>query len=142
MKNWLIMLGFALAAAAGAYALFFAINDQPEVRRAAHARDAMLWLRVEYRLDDARWAAIKQLHEAYDDVCGRHCAAILAARERAAPAAEVAELERVCVDAMTTHFKQVAALMPADQGERYLAMVLPKVVGYDHAGAPTVRVQP
>ena len=37
MKNWLIMLGLALAAAAGAYAIFFAINDQPEVRRAAHA---------------------------------------------------------------------------------------------------------
>jgi hypothetical protein len=142
MKNWLIMLGFALAAAMGAYAFFFVINDQPEVRRAARARDAMQWLRVEYRLDDAQWTLIKQLHEAYDEVCGRHCAAILAARERAAPTTEVAALERVCVDGMTTHFKQVAALMPADQGERYLAMVLPKVVGYDHAGAPTVRVQP
>ena len=142
MKNWLIMLGFALAAAAGAYAIFFAINDQPEVRRAARARDAMQWLRVEYRLDDAQWTAIKRLHDAYDDVCGRHCAAILAARERAAPAVEIAALERVCVDGMTTHFKQVAALMPTGQGERYLAMVLPKVVGYDHAGAPTVRAQP
>jgi hypothetical protein len=142
MKNWLITFVVALGAAVVTYAAFFAINDQPELRRAARAGDAMRWLRAEYRLDDAQFAAIKRLHDDYGEVCGRHCAAILAARERAAPAAEVAALEQACVDGMTNHFKQVAALMPAGQGARYLAAVLPKVAGYDHAGAPNVRANP
>jgi len=69
-------------------------------------------------------------------------AAIIAARERRAPAGEVAELERTCVDAMKVHFRRVAALMPPAQGERYLALVLPRVEGHPHHGAPNLRVGP
>jgi hypothetical protein len=64
------------------------------------------------------------------------------ARERKASAAEVARLEKVCVDAMNAHFRRVAALMPAGQGERYLATVLPRVADYAHTGAPTVGAKP
>jgi hypothetical protein len=64
------------------------------------------------------------------------------ARERKVPAAEVARLEKICVDAMTGHFQRVAGLMPAGQGERYLATVLPRVSGYTHTGAPTVGAKP
>ncbi len=142
MKNWLIALGVAVTAGVIAFAAFFALNDDLEMRRAARAGDAMLWLRAEFRLDDGQFAAVKKLHDDYGAVCGEHCAAIMAARERGAAAAEVAALERVCVEAMTLHFKQVAALMPAGQGERYLATVLPRVAGYDHASAPNVRVRP
>jgi hypothetical protein len=28
------------------------------------------------------------------------------------------------------------------EGERYLAMVLPRIAGYEHAGAPNMRVAP
>lgn len=142
MKNWLITLGVALTAGAVAFAACFALNDDPELRRVARAGDAMAWLRVEFKLNDAQAAAVKRLHDDYSVQCGEHCAAILAARERGAPAAEVARLEAVCVNAMTRHFEAVAALMPAGQGARYLATVLPKVSGYNHAGAPNVRVNP
>jgi hypothetical protein len=85
---------------------------------------------------------VKKLHDAFSVECGEHCAAILDARERTAPAAEIARLERVCVDAMTQHFKHVAALMPAEQGQRYLAIVQPRVADHDHASAPNLRVKP
>jgi len=142
MKNFLITLGVALAACAAAFGAFYAMNDVPAMHRAARENDAMTWLRTEFHLDEAQFAAIKQLHDDYGVVCAGHCAAIMAAQKRAAPAAEIAALEKTCVDAMTAHFRRVAALMPAGEGERYLAMVLPRVESYDHNGAPNVRVQP
>lgn len=142
MKNALLTLAAAIAACALAFGIFYRLNDDPALRQAARDGDAMAWLRTEFRLDEAHFAAIKKLHDDYAVVCGEHCAAIMAARERKAPAAEVADLEKFCVDAMTAHFKRVAALMPAGQGERYLATVLPRVEGYEHTKAPSVRATP
>jgi len=142
MKNLLITLGVALAACAAAFGVFYALNDVPAMHRAAREHDAMAWLRTEFHLNDAQFAAIKKLHDDYGTVCAEHCAAIMAAQKRAAPAAEIAALEKTCVDAMTAHFRRVAALMPAGEGERYLTMVLPRVASYDHNGAPNLRVQP
>ncbi len=141
-KNLWITLGLALAAGAAAFGVGYGLTADRTLRAAARDGDAMAWLRVEFRLDDGQFAAIKKLHDDYSVACGEHCAAIMDARERKAPAAEVARLEKVCVDAMTGHFRRVATLMPAGQGERYLAIVLPRVAGYSHHGAPNVRVGP
>lgn len=142
MKNLGITIGVALAACLAAFGIFYAMNTDRALHAAAREGDAMAWLRTEFQLDDTRFAAIKKLHDDYSIACGEHCAAIMAARERRAPAAEVTALEKVCVDAMTAHFRQVAALMPVTQGERYLATVLPRVAGYGHHGAPDVRAKP
>ena len=142
MKNFWITLGLAVTAGAAAFAVFFAMNDDPELRRAARAGDAMAWLRLEFRLSERQAAAVTKLHDDFSVECGEHCGAIIDARERKAPAAEIARLERVCVDAMTQHFERVAALMSAEQGARYLEIVMPRVAGYDHAGAPNVQAKP
>ena len=142
MKNFLITLGIMLAACAVAFGVFYAASADRALLAAAREGDPMAWLRVEFRLNEPQFAGIKQLHDDYSMVCSRHCAAIMEARERQAPAAEIAALEKTCVDAMTGHFRQVAALMPAREGERYLAMVLPRVAGYSHERAPNVRVTP
>jgi hypothetical protein len=142
MKNFLITMGVALAACALAFGVVFALNQNGAIRAAARDGDAMAWLRVEFRLSDAQFAAVKQLHDDYSVACGRHCAAIMAARERRAPAAEIAALEKTCVDAMTVHFRRVAALMSREEGERYLATVIPRIAGYSHQAAPNVRVSP
>ncbi len=142
MKNFLITLGVVLLACAAAFGVSYLVGADPAMRAAAREGDAMLWLRAEFRPDAAQFAAIKQLHDDYSIACSRHCAAILAARERKAPAGEVAALEKVCVDAMSAHFRRVAALMPPGQGARYLGIVLPRVAGYSHQGAPNVRVTP
>ncbi len=142
MKNWLITLLVAALVGGAAYGTFYVGHDEPELRRAARAGDAMAWLRAEFRLSDGQAAAVKKLHDDFSVECGEHCGAIVDARERKAPAAEIARLEQVCVDAMTKHFERVAALMSAEQGARYLAIILPRVAGHDHAGAPNVRVKP
>ncbi len=142
MKNFWITIGVVLAACAAAFGVVYALNTDRALQAAAREGDAMAWLRAEFRLEAAQFSAIKKLHDDYSVACGEHCAAIMAAREKQAPAAEVAALEKVCVDAMTAHFRRVAALMPAGQGERYLATVLPRVAGYQHHGAPDVRAKP
>jgi hypothetical protein len=142
MKNFLLTLVVLAAAGAASFGVFYAMNDLPAVRRAAREGDAMAWLKAEFQLDDAQFAAIRKLHDDFGAACGGHCAAIMAAKRRQAPAAEVAALEQVCVQAMMEHFRRVAALMPAEQGGRYLAIVLPRVKDYDHTGAPNVQVRP
>lgn len=142
MRNFVITLTLALAACLGAFAVSYFTSDAPVLSAAAREGDAMTWLRVEFRLSETQFAAVKGLHEDYSIACGKHCADIIDARERKAPAAEVAALEKVCVDSMTAHFRRVAALMPAGQGDRYLAMVLPRIAGYSHQGAPNLRVTP
>ena len=142
MKNLLLTLGSVAAACALSYGVFYAANREPaELRQAWRGGDAMTWLRAEFRMNDGQFAAIKKLHDEYREVCAGHCAAIMAAEKRGAPRAEVATLEKICVDAMTAHFRRVAALMPPGQGERYLAVVLPRVADYDHRGAPNVQVR-
>ena len=85
MRNLLITAGVVMAACALAFGVFFALNDDAALRRAARENDAMAWLRAEFRLDEAQFAAIKKLHDDYGVVCGEHCAAIMDARERKAP---------------------------------------------------------
>ena len=143
MRNLLLTLGIVAAACAAAFGVSYLSNPEHRaLHAAAREGDAMTWLRVEFRLSAAQFSAIQKLHEDFSIECGRHCAAIMEARERKAPAAEVAVLEKYCVDSMTAHFRRVAALMPPGQGERYLAIVLPRVAGYSHEGAPNVRATP
>ncbi len=139
MKNFLITTMLALAACGAAFGVFFALGEDEAMQRAARDGDAMAWLRLEFQLNDAQFAAIRKLHDEYGVVCAEHCILITDARRRAAPADELARLERLCVDAMTTHFRRVATLMPAAQGERYLATVLPRIPGYGHLGAPDLH---
>jgi hypothetical protein len=139
LKNLLISLAVALSACATAFGVFYALNEDAPLHRAARDNDAMAWLRTEFQLDAAQFAAIQKLHDDYGSVCAEHCAIITEARQRSAPAAELARLEQNCVDAMTDHFRRVAAVMSPAQGQRYLATVLPRIAGYPHAGAPDVQ---
>ncbi len=142
MKNLLLTFGILAAVCGLSYGAFYVMSREPAaVQKAVREGDAMAWLRTEFQLDLPHYAAIKKLHADYSDVCAGHCAAIQAAQKRTAPPAEIAALEKTCVAAMTEHFKRVAALMPPGQGERYLAIVLPRIADFDHRGAPNVRVK-
>jgi hypothetical protein len=142
MKNFLITLGVALAACGVAFGVFFALSNDGAMHRAAREGDAMAWLQTEFHLNGGQLAAIRKLHDDYGSECAAHCATIMAAKERAASAAEMANLEKQCVEAMTAHFQRVAAVMPAAESKRYLATVLPRIPGYEHTGAPNLRGAP
>jgi hypothetical protein len=154
MKNFLLTLLTVLAAGVIVAGTFFCWHSDDALHAAAQQRDAMKWLRTEFHLSDAQFAAIARLHEDYSVECADHCAAIgsaraeLAAAEKSGqPAAtlavlhrNVAERELACRTAIGVHLRKVAASMPPGEGARYLHLLLPRVENYGHQGAPTVRL--
>ena len=125
------------------------------VQQALAQRDAMEWLRTDFHLTDSQFAVIKRLHDAYSTVCEEHCREIQEAinartllKEAANPnpaaiaAADrrVEQLRLVCESAIATHVRQCAAEMSPEAGQRYLALVLPKIKDFDHHAAPDLQL--
>jgi len=130
--------------------LCYRLNSVPALHAAVEKGDAMAWLRMDFHLTDGQFAEIKKLHDAYAPSCEEHCRlikeatqardAIKAARgsDPAAAAAErtLQELRTTCETAIAAHVRKVAALMSPEDGQRYLALVLPKIADFDHQMAP------
>ena len=145
MRRPLLILAVLMLAGA---AVFFAGQ-----RLAAHwcekhmARpdDDLAWLRLEFRLNDADLARVRQLHEGYLPKCREFCEriearkrelqAVLAAGTNP-PAAleqklvEVGTLRAQCQAAMLQHFREVSQVMPPEQGRRYLAEMQRLTLGF------------
>lgn len=98
------------------------------------------WLKAEYHLDDATFERVSALHRDYFQQCDKMCRQIDAAdrpllwraRHQVRKAGEIdsqfVKEQAICADcekAATDHLKQVAALMPPDQGKRFLDDILP-----------------
>lgn len=146
-------LGF-LALVAGL--LCYHLSSAPELHAAMEKGDALAWLKTDFRLDERQFAEIRRLHEAYAPSCEEHCRLIqeatearnaLQARQEADPAVVAAaertlqELRLKCETAIAAHVRQVAAVMAPEQGERYLALVLPKIADFDHQMAPDLALK-
>jgi hypothetical protein len=108
---------------------------------AAEMTDEISWMRDEFHLSPTQTAAIEKLHDDYFPVCMEHCRLVAKARKSLATApaadqpaaqAELLRLETVCQDATRAHLQRVAAVMPPDEGERFLALVLPKLTHLEH----------
>ena len=154
MKYLFGTLALVVLVAALTGVVCFRMNSNPQLHAAAAKGDALQWLRTDFHLTDAQFAAIRQLHESYAGTCEEHCRMIQeATRARDALAAasgdaaalsaanrELAELRQNCETAIARHVRQVAALMAADDGRRYLALVLPKIAAFDHRAAPDLRL--
>jgi hypothetical protein len=133
---------------------FRATGDE-HVERALAGQDAMEWLRADFKLTAAQFAAIKKLHDSYSVVCEKHCNDIMDAVHardtlKARPAADgvavaaaerkVEELRLVCESAIASHVRECAKHMSPEAGERYLALVLPKIKDFDHQAAPDLQL--
>lgn len=144
----------AVVAGTAGFVAFRATGDA-EVARALAKRDAMEWLRADFKLTDTQFAAIKKLHDAYSIVCEEHCREIMrAVRARnelkAAPQSNasaiatadrrVEELRLVCESAIATHVRECATHMSPEAGRRYLALVLPKIKDFDHQASPDLQL--
>ena len=53
---------------------------------------------------------------------------------------KIQELRTHCETAITRHVRQVAALMSPEDGQRYLALILPKIADFDHQTAPDLHL--
>lgn len=155
MRNLVATIGLVIAIALVAGVVSFRLATRPEMEAALEKRDPLTWLKTDFKLTDAQFARIRTLHESYSKVCEDHCRAIQdaaiakntlaksATAERAAVAAaerRLEELRTICETAIAAHVRQVAAEMSPAEGERYLALVLPKIPDFDHRAAPDVGV--
>ncbi len=135
--------------------LSFRMGADPAVKAALAKQDAMAWLRTDFQLTDAQFAAIRKLHDSYSIECEEHCRAIqVAVRARnalkAAPEAgsdalaavdrRVAALRLACESAIAAHVRRCAAEMSPEAGQRYLGLVLPKIRDFDHLAAPDLQL--
>jgi hypothetical protein len=156
IKYLLATLALIAAAAGATWLVSYRMSIEPAVREAVQKRDALEWLRNDFDLNDAQFAAVKRLHDSYAIVCEEHCRAIQGAAQHrnalkaqaspelaalAAAETKLAELRTVCETAIATHVREVAAQMSEPQGRRYLALVLPRIKDFDHQGPADVRVE-
>jgi len=136
-KPWLILFGGLLAGLVAYTSIYLhATSAQRAVEQSSNPE--LAWLQKEYRLTDAQFAQVVQMHEAYRPKCAEMCGRIdeqnakvqklLSATNAVTPEikqalAEAAQLRVECQSAMMQHFYEVSRPMPSDQGQRYLAWV-------------------
>jgi uncharacterized membrane protein len=155
MKFLFVTFGLIVAGAVGTGFTSYCLNCNPALHAAAAAGDTMAWLRADFHLTDAQFAAIRDLHAAYAPSCDEHCRLIreatqardvlAAAGTRDATALAAMEqklrtLHATCDTALTEQVQQVAALMSPEDGRRYLVLLLPKIASFGHAAAPDLHL--
>lgn len=155
MKHLVSTILLVIAAAGVTGFVAFRTTAESSVARALTKQDAMEWLRADFELTDAQFAAIKQLHDAYSVTCEEHCREIIEAagvRNRltsslqtdaaalAAADRRVEELRTLCESALDAHIRRCASHMSPEAGQRYLALVLPKIKDFDHLAAPNIQL--
>lgn len=111
----------------------------------ARPTDDLAWLRLEFRLNDAELARVRQLHDGYLPKCREFCERIdarkgelqvlLASPTNSAAAVEqklieVGTVRAQCQAAMLQHFREVSQVMPPEQGRRYLAEMQRLTLGF------------
>ncbi|MFT3828898.1 MAG: hypothetical protein QM691_04240 [Opitutaceae bacterium] len=153
MRHFWTTIALLLGVGAGSWFGFFRAQCDHHAHAAARAGDTLEWLRCEFHLSEAQHAAILRLHEEQSIVCAEHCALVAEARERlaaarrsgdaaalAAATAQERDAEAVCRASTEAHVRRVAAVMAPAQGQRYLAMVLPRLAALDHRAPPNVTL--
>ncbi len=138
MTRGTLLILVALAAGLGAYALTRQFQPAPPT---TEGFDELAWLRQEFALTPTQIERIAALEAAYRPICDAHCARIAELQHqvtaaqttgRAPPTEALAKAAMTCMQASRAHLRDVAAVMPAAQGQRYLALVEPKLVQHDH----------
>lgn len=143
-KLFLFALLFGAAVAAG----FFLMRWYAMPKSMLTHEAGLAWLKVEYKLSDEQFQRIEALHENYYPRCMEMCHRIATANEQvntllqsasamtpeleaALQAAEAVNTE--CRTATLKHLFAVAALMPTEQGQRYLRDTAPRVLSAHHS---------
>ena len=132
-----MLCGAALAAGLGYACVYLPMVARARV--AGKASDASLgWMKREYHLSNNQFEQVTKLHQEYQPKCVKMCERIdeanmkiqmlLSATNAVTPEirealAQAASLRTECEAAMLQHFYQVSAVMPAEEGKKYLAWV-------------------
>lgn len=143
MRKGALALIFAVLGSALAYCIYFYCATQPVQAMLTQPDGQMEWLRREFRLNDAQFTKVKQLHEAYRPGCDQMCLRIAEANGEAnaliansnamTPEIEAAlqkcsTLQNKCRQALLAHVYAVGAEMNPSEARRYIDMMTARIV--------------
>jgi hypothetical protein len=138
MKKGAVILILGLLLATAAFAGFYYLGTTSCRDMMREPQPELAWLKKEFKLSDAEFARICQLHAAYLPQCGARCQRIEEQNQKlhqlfsqatnVTPEiqgllAERARMRADCEAEMMKHFLEVSRTMPSEQGRRYLAWV-------------------
>ena len=141
MKKGVLILVLGLLAAAAAYGCIYFVCMSPVRSLQQSDKPELAWLKEEFKLSDAEFKRVSELHAAYLPQCRDMCREIDAQNvklqtllsgatnmtpEITAALTETARLRSECQSMMLRHFFQVSQTMPPEEGRRYLAWVKQK----------------
>ena len=141
MKKGVIILVLGLLAAAAAYGCVYFVCMSPARSLQQSDKPELAWLKEEFKLGDAEFKSVSELHAAYLPQCRDMCreidghnvklqkllsGATNMTPEITAALTESSRLRSECQTMMLRHFFQVSQTMPPEQGRRYLAWVQEK----------------
>ena len=142
MKRALVIILAALALGAATYFLCFRMATQP-MRQMASVDNELVWLATEFHLTPEQTKRVEQLHSAYNPRCMAMCRKIaennsqldrlIAERREFTPEMErllreSVEIQIECRREMLAHIYSVAAVMPPEQGARYIGLLKMQVL--------------
>lgn len=138
MRRGFVILGLGLAAAVVAYCGLYRLGTTGPRTWLQSRQPELVWLKQEFKLSDAEFTRVRQLHESYLPKCRERCLRIqalnqelselLAKSAAVTPVVESvlgdrAKMRAECEAEMLRHFFAVSRSMPPEQGRRYLAWV-------------------
>jgi len=141
MKRASFVLVFGLIAAAAAFGCIYFVLTSSARTMQRNEKPELAWLKDEFKLSDAEFKRVSDLHTAYLPQCQEMCRNIdvqnvevqklIAGATNVTPEiesalAEASRLRAECQTMMLRHFIQVSQTMPPEQGRRYLAWVKEK----------------
>lgn len=141
MKKGVLILVVGLLAAVAAYGCIYFVCMSPACSLQQSDKPELAWLKEEFKLGDAEFKRVSELHAAYLPQCRDMCREIDAhtvklqallsgatnmTPEISAALTESSRLRSECQTMMLRHFFQVSQTMPPEQGRRYLAWVQEK----------------
>ena len=147
MRKAIVILVLGLVAAVAGYSAFHFFGTACNQEMLDEKAPELAWLKKQFRLTDAEYVRITELHDAYLPACRERCHRIAAkdaelkelltktnsfSPEIERKLAEAAQLRFECQLAMLKHFYAVSQTMPLAQGQRYLAWVQEKTFLSDH----------
>jgi hypothetical protein len=136
-KGALVLMAGVLLGTAG-FSAFYYFGTASSRAILREPQPELGWLKREYKLSDAEFARVTQLHLAYLPQCTARCQQIGALNQRLRELlsratdltpeiqsllADRASMQAKCEAEMLKHFLEVSRTMPAEQGRRYLAWI-------------------
>ena len=154
MKRALVILFAALVLGGATYFLCFRMATRP-MRQMVSVDNELVWLATEFRLSPEQTKRVEELHSAYEPRCMAMCRKIAdnnAQLDRliAEGRTVTPEMERLLRDSagiqiecrreMLAHIYAVAAVMPPEQGARYIGLLKMQVLQPGTSHSPTAAV--